>query len=131
MRGHALIRPVSRMDGLVNPSLQPIRWTERETAFRSSVTPYLRKEVREHRAALFFACTQALFLLPHLPRPSPVQLTLPFLHPPVHFCHSLLCLSPSRVCHLHPVTWCDAVAVIVSGTVNKRPNSLLGLFLVT
>lgn len=76
------------MGGLANPSLQPIRWTERETAFHSLVTPYLRKEVREHRAALCSLCAPKLFFFFFSPSP-----TISRAPPPVHFCHSLLCLS--------------------------------------
>lgn len=108
------------MGGLANPSLQPIRWTERETAFHSLVTPYLRKEVREHRAALCSLCAPKLFFF-FFPRRRPSHVLRPQSISVIPYCVSLsrVCTPSSRMCR-DPDT--------VSGTVNKRQNSLLGLF---
>ena len=79
----ALIRPVNRMDGLVGTSLKPIRCTERETAFLSSVMLYVTMAVQEYRDALCWAPC--------------VQLTLPSLSSPsVHIRHPPSCLSLLR-----------------------------------
>lgn len=84
--GPALIRPVNRMDGLARTSLKPIRCTERETAFPSSVMLYVTMAGREYRAALYpmhaFCFSFALFLTRNPP--------LPFCPPPS--CLSLPCL---------------------------------------
>lgn len=100
----------------MNPSLQPIRWTERETALHSPLTLYLRKEVREHSRTVFIACTQAFFSPPfadHLTCSSPFLSSTPspFLSFPI-VSFSVPCLHSSHMC-------CDPVAVTVPGTVNK------------
>lgn len=86
----ALIRPVSRMDGLAGTSLKPIRCTERETAFPSSVMLYVVMAAREHRAGLYSLHACMLLFLCAL---SHVQLSPSFLSvPSIHFFH-----PPSRL----------------------------------
>lgn len=122
--GPALIRPVNRMDGLARTSLKPIRCTERETAFPSSVMLYVTMAGREYRAALYPMHACILLFLCAL---SHVQPTPSFLSSPV-VSFSAMCLHSVKS---HALLSCCPVAgcrwVTFSATANKRQNSPSGI----
>lgn len=71
----------------------------------------------ENTAALCSLCAPKLFFPPSQATSRAAHPSFP--PPPVHFCHSLLCLSLSHVCTPSSHMCCDPVAVTVPGTVNQ------------